>query len=99
LKHFVRGERLPVKPVDIRSEKNKSKDEIAFVNHNPHRVLRQLEHAGLQVEGTLSVSNLRSTSLKKVLPRPVMLGAESMLQKPLARSYFGPSIFFLVHKT
>jgi ubiquinone/menaquinone biosynthesis C-methylase UbiE len=98
IKHLVKGERLPVKPVDIRSEKNKRKDEIAFVNHNPHSVLRQLEHAGLQVESTLSVSNLRSPRLKKLLPRSVMLGAESILQKPLAPSYFGPSIFFLVHK-
>jgi len=98
LKHMVRGERLPVKPVDIRSAANRRDDEIPFVNHNPHTVIRQLAHAGLKVEATLSVSNLRSPRLKKILPQSVMLAAERALQRPLAASYFGPSIFFLVRK-
>lgn len=98
VKHLVRGERLPVKPVDIRSAANQREDEVAFVNHNPKTVLRQLEHAGLQVESTLSVSNLRSTQLKKLLPKRLLLSAEYILQRPLAGSYFGPSIFFLVRK-
>lgn len=99
LKHVSRGQRLPVKPVDIRSEANKREDEIAFVNHNPSTVVRQLEHAGLQVEAVLSVSNLRSVRLKKMLPRNVMVHAERVLQRPLAPIYFGPSIFFLVKKS
>lgn len=99
IKHLVRGQRLPVKPVDIRSEQNKREEEIAFVNHNPKTVLRQLEHAGLNVVSTLSVSNLRSTQLKKLLPKKLLLTAEFVLQKPLASSYFGPSVFFLVKKS
>jgi ubiquinone/menaquinone biosynthesis C-methylase UbiE len=99
LKHMAKGHRLPVKPVDIRSEANKRKDEVPFVNHNPATVIRQLEHAGLQVEGALSVSNLRSPRLKKILPRPVMVNVERLLQRPLANFYFGPSIFFLVRKS
>jgi ubiquinone/menaquinone biosynthesis C-methylase UbiE len=99
LKHLVRGQRLPVKPIDIRSAENRHDDEIAFVNHNPHTVIRQLQHANLQVVATLSVSNLRSQRLKKMLPRSVMLGAEKALQRPLASVYFGPSVFFLVRKT
>lgn len=98
LKHLAKRKRMPVKPVDIRSEENKRDDEIPFVNHNPATVIRQLEHAGLSVIGTLSVSNLRSVRLKKMMPREVMLGAEKMLQRPLAIVYFGPSIFFLVKK-
>lgn len=98
LKHVLRGERLPIKPVDIRSPENQRDDEIAFVNHNPHTVIRQLEHAGLHVQATLSVSNLRSVRLKQLLPRRVMLSAEHALQRPLATMYFGPSIFFLAHK-
>ncbi len=100
VKHIARREHLPVKPVDIRSESNKrNKNEIAFVNHNPATVVRQLEHAGFTVESTLSVSNLRSVRLKKVMPRELMLGAERALQRPLATIYFGPSIFFLVRKS
>jgi SAM-dependent methyltransferase len=98
LKHIVRRQRMPVKPVDIRSAANRREDEIPFVNHNPSTVLRQLEHAGLQVTGVLSVSNLRSVRLKQIVPRSVMIGAEHVLQRPLARFYFGPSIFFLVRK-
>lgn len=98
LKHIARRERMPVKPVDIRSAANKRADEIPFVNHNPSTVLRQLEHAGLRATAVLSVSNLRSVRLKQVMPRSVMLGAEHVLQRPLAWVYFGPSIFFLVRK-
>ncbi len=98
LKHLAKLQRFPVKPVDIRSAANRRDDEIAFVNHNPATVVRQLAHAGLKVEATLSVSNLRSVRLKKIMPREVMLGAERVLQRPLASVYFGPSIFFLVRK-
>jgi SAM-dependent methyltransferase len=98
LKHLARGQRLPVKPVDIRSPENRRADEIPFVNHNPATVVRQLEHAGLRVDAVLSVSNLRSVRLKQVVPQPIMLGVERAVQRPLAHLYFGPSIFFLVHK-
>lgn len=99
IKHTVKRKPLPIKPVDIRSAANKREDEIAFVNHNPHTVVRQMEHAGLTVESVLSVSNLRSTRLKKILPRAVMLSAEKALQRPLASIFFGPSVFFFVRKT
>lgn len=98
LKHIARRERMPVKPVDIRSAANKRADEIPFVNHNPYTVLRQLEHAGLRATAVLSVSNLRSVRLKQIMPRSVMLGAEHVLQRPLAWVYFGPSVFFMVRK-
>lgn len=99
VKHLVKGQRMPVKPVDIRSTANKRDDEIAFVNHNPHTVIRHFHHAGLQVEATLSVSNLRSPRLKKMVPRSAMIGVEKAIQRPLASMYFGPSIFFLVRKS
>jgi SAM-dependent methyltransferase len=99
LKHFLKGKRLPLKPVDIRSKINQRTDEIPFVNHNPSTVIRQLAHAGLQVEKVLSVSNLRSPGLKKVLPHAVMVSVEKVLQRPLAGVYFGPSIFLLARKT
>jgi SAM-dependent methyltransferase len=98
VKHLIKGQRLPVKPVDIRSSVNKREEEIPFVNHNPNTVLRQLEHAGLVAEATLSVSNLRSPGLKKVVPKRAMLAVENVLQRPLSGLYFGPSVFFLVRK-
>ncbi|HEU4967070.1 MAG TPA: class I SAM-dependent methyltransferase [Candidatus Saccharimonadales bacterium] len=98
LRHLIRGSKLPVRPVDIRSAQNKKKDEVPFVNHNPHTMMRQLSHAGLRVERILSVSNLRSPRLKQMLSVNTMINIEKALQVPLAPMFFGPSIFFLVRK-
>lgn len=98
LKFALQGKRMPVQPVDIRSEHNRKQDDIAFVNHNPKTVVKQLAHAGLRVEKVLSVSNLRSPGLKKVMPRSMMLKLEKIMQPTLAKSYFGPSVFFLIRK-
>lgn len=98
LKYILKGKKLPSEPVDIRSAQNRRDDEIPFVNHNPETVIKQLAHAGLKVERILSVSNLRSPALKKVVPKRVMLAIEGILQPTLAGSYFGPSVFFLVRK-
>ena len=98
VKHLIKGKKLPKEPVDIRSAEHRSEEEIPFVNHNPHTVIRQLARAGLKVDRTLSVSNLRSPGLKKVVPHAVMVSVEKALQQPLAGSHFGPSIFFLVRK-
>ncbi len=98
LKYAVKGKKLPLEPVDIRSKEHRNQGEIAFVNHNPRTVIKQLAHAGLKVERTLSVSNLRLPGLKKVVPQSLMLAVENNLQVPLAKSYFGPSTFLLVRK-
>jgi ubiquinone/menaquinone biosynthesis C-methylase UbiE len=98
IKHIVKRQKLPVKPVDIRSPENQREEEIAFVNHNPKTVINQLEGAGFKIEKILSVSNLRSPSLKKIVPKPIMLSVEAIMQAPFARLYFGPSVFFLLKK-
>jgi len=98
LKYLLKGKKLPTKPVDIRSKENQRDDEIAFVNHNPKTVIKQLAHEGLKVEKVLSVSNLRSPSLKKVMPESAMLALENVMQPTLAKAYFGPSTFLLVRK-
>lgn len=98
MKYLVKHKKMPVSPVDIRSAKNKREEEIPFVNHNPKTVTKQLAHAGLKVDRILSVSNLRSPGLKKVVPKNVMLAIEGILQPTLAHTYFGPSVFFLVKK-
>jgi len=98
LKHALKGKKLPVEPVDIRSAAYQNEEEIPFVNHNPDTVIKQLAHAGLKVERILSVSNLRSPALKRIVPKRVMLAIEGVLQPTLANSYFGPSVFLLVKK-
>jgi SAM-dependent methyltransferase len=98
VKHLLKGQKMPKEPVDIRSANHKGKEEIAFVNHNPKTVIKQLAHAGLKVDKVLSVSNLRSPGLKKIVPQSIMLSLEKIMQQPLAHTYFGPSTFFLVRK-
>ncbi len=97
-KHALKGQKMPTQPVDIRSAENRKDGEIAFVNHNPKTVIKQLAHAGLKVERTLSVSNLRSPALKKVMPQGLMLALEKVMQPTFAKTYFGPSTFLLVRK-
>lgn len=98
MKHLVKLKKLPTQPVDIRSKKNQREEEVAFVNHNPKTVIKQLAHAGFKVEKVLSVSNLRSSKAKKIFPKTVLLSLEKIMQPTLASTYFGPSIFFLVKK-
>lgn len=98
VKHTIKGKKLPTEPVDIRSEENRNSEEIPFVNHNPKTVRKQLAHAGLKVEKVLSVSNLRSPKIKKVIPHGGLLAIENLLQSSLANTYFGPSTVFLVRK-
>ncbi len=98
VKHFVKRQKLPTEPVDIRSRENQREEEIAFVNHNPKTVIKQVEKVGFTVEKVLSVSNLRSPGLKKVVPKSVMLGVEKIMQPTFSRTYFGPSVFFLLRK-
>jgi ubiquinone/menaquinone biosynthesis C-methylase UbiE len=98
LKHLLRGKKMPTEPVSLRPVSKNGKNDIPFVNHNPQTVIKQMAHAGLKVERVLSVSNLRSPGLKKILPRGLMLSVENIMQPLLANSYFGPSVFFLVKK-
>lgn len=98
IKYLLKGKRFPTKPVDIRSAQNRNESELPFVNHNPKTIIKQLAHAGLRVETVLSVSNLRSPALKRVVPKGAMLTAESLMQRSLANMYFGPSVFFLIRK-
>ncbi|MCM2419235.1 class I SAM-dependent methyltransferase [Streptomyces sp. RKAG293] len=98
VRYAARRQRIPTEPVDIRSAENRERDSIPFVNHHPRKVAEQLAAAGLTVERTLSVSNLRSGKLKKFVPHQALVRAEGALQSPLAKVSFGPSMFFLARK-
>jgi ubiquinone/menaquinone biosynthesis C-methylase UbiE len=98
VRYSMQGKRVPKNPVDIRSEENKKKGEIAFVNHHPKVILKSLEDAGFELEAVLSGSNLRSPKIKKILGKKPLLAAEKLLQPLLAPIYFGPSIWFRLKK-
>jgi SAM-dependent methyltransferase len=98
LKNYSHFKRLPKESVEIGNVSNGIKFDTPFFNHNPNTVINTLNHSGFKVVKTLSVSNLRSMMLKKILPLSFMLKIESLLQSSLASIYFGPSIFILVEK-
>lgn len=98
VKHAVKFERMPVDPVDIKTSEGNKKNAIPFVNHNPKTVRKQLAQSGFKVEKVLSVSNFRSQTLKKYIPKSALVALEKSLQKPLAKTYFGPSTVYLLKK-
>jgi ubiquinone/menaquinone biosynthesis C-methylase UbiE len=98
LRYLVKAKRMPREPVDIRTKESRKDDDTPFVNHNPATVINQLSHCGLKVERTLSVSNLRSSTIKKLVSKRTMMRLEKFMQPRLARFYFGPSVFFLIKK-
>jgi ubiquinone/menaquinone biosynthesis C-methylase UbiE len=89
---------LDLSSKDIRSEKSKKAGTLPFVNYHPDAILQELKDAGFTVLNKLSVSNIRSTFIKKVVSTPTLLAAEKFLQQPLGYINFGPSIFILAQK-
>ena len=73
-------------------------EEVPYVNHNPHAVIKQLKDHGFEIMSVRSVSNLRSRILKKLLPLSVLVFIERLVQSPLGKFYFGPSTFVLARK-
>ncbi len=103
IRYALRGRLVPARPCRPRAAAGDRADTgpgdsggISFVNHHPTTVVGQLAAVGLNVERLLSVSNLRSVRLKRLLSPAAMLRLEGLLQPALARALFGPSIFLLV---
>ncbi|PIU03625.1 hypothetical protein COT44_02420 [Candidatus Shapirobacteria bacterium CG08_land_8_20_14_0_20_39_18] len=95
----LRGVDKSLEPIDVRSEKSKTEGKIIFVNHHPKRIEELLKESGFVVIDRLSVSNFRYPLIKKLVPEKLLLFFENLLQKPLAKVNFGPSIFLLCQKT
>ena len=98
VKAALKGKKVPKTPIQVTSAASTATGGIAFVNHHPDTIAHQLAVAGLIIERKLSVSNLRSPGLKKVLPRQLMLALENVMQPTLAGADFGPSMFLLARK-
>ena len=106
IRHVVKMKQMPSEPIDMTQKRPDAisapwatyEPGVPFYSHNPETVIKQLALAGLRVEKTLSVSNLRNPFIKKVLAGPTAMKVESVLQPLMANSYLGPSIFFLVKK-
>lgn len=77
--------------------RSKNRD-VPFLNHHPGAIQDILLTEGFEIIDTLSVSNFRHEFFKRMVPLPILLFFEKLLQRPLARMWFGPSIYFLARK-
>lgn len=84
--------------LDRRSENSIREKKISFLNHHPKMILEDLQKSGFEMVSVYSVSNLRSTILKKIIPARILLKLESIFQKLFAQIFFGPSIFIVTQK-
>lgn len=82
-------------PKDLSSDKE---DGLPFVNYHPDEVEKKLKENGFKIISTRSVSNIRSSFMKRYFPVELVLSIEKRLQKPLSSIRFGPSIFILAQK-
>lgn len=101
IKNFFRGNLtypISIFPVDIRSKKHVKKGTLPFINYHPDQIYEKLKNAGFEIIEKRSVSNIRSTFIKRVFPIHMILDIEKLLQKPLSYFNFGPSIFVLARK-
>ena len=90
---------IDIFPKDIRSEKHKRQKTLPFINYHPDDITKKLEESGFKIMEKRSVSNIRSTTVKRMIPLDTLLSIESGMQKPMSKINFGPSIFILSKKT
>jgi len=83
---------------DKRSAKAKRQKKISFLNYHPDMVFEKLHENDFEIIEKRSVSNIRSSFIKNLLPCSFLLGLEELLQVPFSYVNFGPSIFVLAKK-
>ena len=69
-----------------------------FYNYHPTFMEVEFIRAGFKIEKILSVSNFRSTFLKNIFPTKVLTTLEKIMQSPLAKIRFAPSIYYKLSK-
>lgn len=101
VRHFLCGDityPMNIDPIDISSKRSRHIKNLPFINYHPDQIIQKLETAGFEIVQTLSVSNIRSSFLKRTFPLRFLLDIEVLLQKPLSGIKFGPSVFVLARK-
>lgn len=88
---------LDIFPKEIKNARKRKKT-IPFFNYHPDIIKEKLQQNGYIIVEVRSVSNIRSSIMKRVFSNESLLFLEKMLQKILAYVSFGPSIFILAKK-
>ena len=84
-----------VNPFDLKPSNQK---ETNMINYHPKYVEELFEKTGFKVEKVLSVSNFRSTTLKKIFGAKNLIKFEKSAQEKLAKIRFAPSIYYRLKK-
>ncbi|MDE1925072.1 MAG: class I SAM-dependent methyltransferase [Patescibacteria group bacterium] len=95
LRRGMKLEHASFMPVEVNGT---NENEVPFVNHHPQAMYSTLIHQGFVIEQILSVSNVRSPLLKRLLPLRILVWIEALTQRLLSHLHFGPSIFVLTRK-
>lgn len=83
---------------DIRSRRAINRGTLPFLNYHPEKIKSILSEYGFEVIDKKSVSNIRSSFLKRIFSTELLLFFEKTLQTPFSLFDFGPSIFVLARK-
>lgn len=87
-----------VNPFDRAPSHLKGVDSDGFYNYHPKMIEQVFKNAGFEIVEVLSVSNFRSTSLKKLFGTKNLIRMENSAQKILAPVRFAPSIYYRLIK-
>lgn len=101
IRHILTGDLtypINIFPIDIRSKKSVKKGTLPFINYHPYQIIEKLKEHDFEVIEVRSVSNIRSSFLKRLFPINTLIDLERLLQIPFAKINFGPSIFILARK-
>lgn len=101
IKKFCKGDftfPLSIFPIDLRSKKHIKNNTLPFINYHPDQIIEKLKLSGFEIIETRSVSNIRSSFMKRLFPLSFLLDLEKLLQIPLSKVSFGPSFFVLARK-
>jgi len=89
---------IDIFPSDKRSPRSVKANSLPFLNYHPDEIRRKLAECDFKILESRSVSNIRSSLLKKHLTTETLVSLEHSLQIPLSYINFGPSIFLLAQK-
>ncbi|MBQ9020271.1 class I SAM-dependent methyltransferase [Candidatus Saccharibacteria bacterium] len=87
-----------VNPFDKNPSNLKGLNKDGFYNYHPVYMETLFIETGFQIEKILSVSNFRSTKLKKVFTPGALMALERPAQKLLGPIKFAPSIYYRLRK-
>ena len=89
---------IDINTSDIGTKKGKKISTLPFLNFHPDRINEVMGEYGFEIIEKRSVSNIRSTFLKKIFPTDFLVFLDKITQKPFSHVDFGPSIFILARK-